>query len=677
MKDNKNTSCSNISRSSRPGRVWRMPAALAGFALPLAALPLAALAAPAGQASSPKADTPVSRMLVGKAQTGTVSVIFKTTAPLTSAQESQMTALGAVIVRRLPIIQSVTVRLPERNLARLAALPFAAHLSLDGKVEKSDEFTVGSSEANLAFAASSNSSQDGDDNNGNTAYQLTGKGVTIAVVDSGIAPVADLKGASPLPLLNMGGNRLLPGTDFVGKPAPPPPPAPGTPAPPPLNPADPCGHGTHVAGIIAGNGTKSSTSNSFRHFFGIAPQANLVSVRVLDQNGCSTVSTVLAGLQWVMLHKNDNQAAPIRVVNLSLGHPVGESYTTDPICQAVEALYKSGVVVVCAAGNEGRVNGTLNTPGLDNEGWGTNYGSIQSPGNDPYVITVGATKNMDGNRADDKIATYSSRGPSRLDLVMKPDIIAAGNKVISLDAGSSALNNYAGGSNDIPQSLYQYVDKTTAVSKDYFQLSGTSMASPVVAGAAALLLQANPNLSPDTIKARLMLSADKWFAPDGTADPLTYGAGYLNIPAALASTVVAQGPAASPALIANSDGSVSVDLSRAQWSTAGIDPSRAQWSTSLWGTGVVDLRALWGSRAQWSTTSIDLSRAQWSTNVTFIASRAQWSTTAGLAASRAQWSTSTIGASQALWGSSVWGDRAQWSTSTTAVDLNSAAITGE
>ena len=714
--NNKTTAHVNL----RPGRAWRTPATVAGFALPLAALPLFALAAPASQVSQPKTDTPVSQMLAGKAQTGSVSVIFKTTAPLTSVQEAQMTALGASIVRRLPIIQSVTVRLPERNLARLAALPFAAHLSLDGVVKKTDEFTVGSSEAALAtgtFGVGPRAQ----------TYQLNGAGVTVAVLDSGIAPVADLSSQSgdiydkaPSRLLasvnfstaltsivtassNGSGNNGPGGNGHGGGNGPDDDSfdsvlAGGSAS----NAYDPCGHGTHVAGIIAGNANRSpATYNapgiglvSAPHTFqGIAPQASLVSVRVLDQNGCSDVSTVLAGLQYVLNYntailnssgpgknKNKNNAnnpALIRVVNMSLGHPVGESYTTDPICQAVEALYKSGVVVVCAAGNEGRVNGSVNTAGLDNEGWGTAYGSIQSPGNDPYVITVGATKSMDGNRANDKIATYSSRGPSRLDLVMKPDIIAAGNKVISLDAGSSALNNYAGGSNDIPQSLYQYVDKTTAVSKDYFQLSGTSMASPVVAGAAALLLQANPNLSPDTIKARLMLSADKWFAPDGTADPLTYGAGYLNIPAALASTVVAQGPAASPALIANSDGSVSVDLSRAQWSTAGIDPSRAQWSTSLWGTGVVDLRALWGSRAQWSTTSIDLSRAQWSTNVTFIASRAQWSTTAGLAASRAQWSTSTIGASQALWGSSVWGDRAQWSTSTTAVDLNSAAITGE
>ena len=129
------------------GRPWRSPAIIAGFALPLAALPLLAAAAP------PKADMPLTQMLAGKPQTGAISIILKTTAPLTAAQEAQMSALGADIVRRLPIIQSVSVRLPERNLARLAALPFAAHLSLDGVVKKSDEFTVGSSEAGLATAA--------------------------------------------------------------------------------------------------------------------------------------------------------------------------------------------------------------------------------------------------------------------------------------------------------------------------------------------------------------------------------------------------------------------------------------------------------------------------------------------------------------------------------------------
>ena len=157
---------------------------------------------------------------------------------------------------------------------------------------------------------------------------------------------------------------------------------------------------------------------------------------MLDGNGQGSVSTVVAGIQWVVSNKAKYN---IRVLNLSLGHPVGESYTTDPSCQAVEAAWKAGIVVVCAAGNEGRASAT-NTAGAANEGWGTAYGSITSPGNDPYVITVGATKSMDGNRADDKIATYSSRGPSRLDLVLKPDLVAPGNHVISLDAGGSTLD---------------------------------------------------------------------------------------------------------------------------------------------------------------------------------------------------------------------------------------------
>jgi serine protease AprX len=160
-----------------------------------------------------------------------------------------------------------------------------------------------------------------------------------------------------------------------------------------------------------------------------------VNVRVLDANGGGTVSTVLSGIQWVIQNRSKDN---IKVLNLSLGHPVGESYTTDPICQAVEAAWRAGIVVVCAAGNSGRMDAVEDQP--DNEGWGTAYGSIQCPGNDPYVITVGATKSMDGKRADDKIATYSSRGPSRLDLICKPDLVAPGNKVVSLDVNNSTLD---------------------------------------------------------------------------------------------------------------------------------------------------------------------------------------------------------------------------------------------
>src|SRR5207237_2665248 len=123
----------------------------------------------------------------------------------------------------------------------------------------------------------------------------------------------------------------------------------------------------------------------------------------------------------------------IRVMNLSAGHVVGESYKTDPLCMAVEKAWKAGIVVVCAAGNSGRVNSSQSV-GLDNEGYGAAYGSIESPGNSACCITVGATKSVDGDRAHDKIPAYSSRGPSRLDFVLKPDLVAPGHRLHSLSS---------------------------------------------------------------------------------------------------------------------------------------------------------------------------------------------------------------------------------------------------
>ena len=215
---------------------------------------------------------------------------------------------------------------------------------------------------------------------------------------------------------------------------------------------DGCGHGTHVAGIIAGDGTASTGPAFFRTFYGIARSASLVNVRVLDGTGRGSVSNVIAGLGWAVAHKTDYG---IGVVNLSLGHPVGESYATDPLCQAVEAAWKAGIVVVCAAGNAGRA-GASDSSALpwDNEGWGTAYGSIQSPGNDPCVITVGAMKSVDGARADDAVATYSSRGPSRLDFVLKPDLVAPGNRIISVNAGGSFLDTQYGAVDGVGVSEY-------------------------------------------------------------------------------------------------------------------------------------------------------------------------------------------------------------------------------
>ncbi|WP_395138418.1 S8 family peptidase, partial [Armatimonas sp.] len=411
--------------------------------------------------------------------TGWTSVILKIDGALTPEREAQLTALGGDITRRLAFIGSVSLRVPSRNLAKLAALPFVARLSADVAVKKNDEFITQRTGATTAWSS----------------YGVQGTGVGVAVLDSGIDDLDDLR------------NQIKANVKFGT----------GT------NTDDDCGHGTHVAGIIAGNGARSTGSDCFRTFKGVAPQANLINVAVLNQYGQGTVTNVLSGLQWCITNKTRYN---IRVLNLSLGHPVGESYTTDPLCQAVEAAYRAGIVVVCAAGNNGRAN-VAQTAGMDNEGYGTNYGSINSPGNDPYVITVGAVKRMNADRAYDRIATYSGRGPSRLDFIMKPDIVAPGNRVISTMKDGTYLDNTARATNQVMQS--EYKTGATSISDRYFYLSGTSMAAPVVAGAAALLLQKYPTLTPDSVKARLMISADKWMTPSGGWDVTAYGAGYLNI----------------------------------------------------------------------------------------------------------------------------------------------------
>ncbi len=571
---------------------------LACSALALTALPATAQTAihrthPAkaltAYTASRKADAFLSSLMTSGPHSGWSSVIIQLTALPTPAQISRIQALQADINRRLPVIQALAVRVPTRNLGQLAALPFVHRLSADTMVKKCDQFTVGSSEADVAY----------------NQYNVTGQGVTVALIDSGVVSNADL---NPLVggLLNTSG--LIQSVTVVGG-----------------KPDDMCGHGTHVAGIICGNGAQSTGLNDTKTFYGIAPLAKIISVRALDQNGQGTVSGVVAGIQWVL----SNQAKyGIRVLNLSVGHPIGDTYQNDPLCQAVESAWKAGIVVVCAAGNEGRIS-TTQTTSAGNEGWGTNYGSIQSPGNDPYVITVGATKSVDGIRAHDQIATYSSRGPSRLDLVLKPDIIAPGNRIISLDNPNGSLEKSYGSTNDVPVSYYQATNSGKQ-SKAYFQLSGTSMAAPVVVGAVADMLQANPKLTPDTVKARLMLSADKWTATNGMGDPCTYGAGYLNIPAALSAKYVATQPALSPTLSVDSAGNVYLDAARVLWGAG-----------TIWGTGVTDYRALWGTNALWGVNA------------------------------------NILDASRALWGTSVWNDRALWGTDATAADLSVTAISGE
>ncbi len=584
-----------------------------GFALTFSLL---SWPGPAGAAPSPKrththtrpSRSHPARVPLARPSRAWSSVIVEWRGARTASGLRRMRALGMRADRPLPLIGADALRLPSPNLARLAVLPFVRHVSPDLTCRKSDEYTVGATGADVALAQSG----------------LTGAGVTVAVLDSGIqSERADIQG------------RTAAAVDFTDD------------APTPEDtPGDACGHGTHIAGIIAGDGTASTGPAFFRTFYGIARQAGLVDVRVLDGNGQGTVSGVIRGIEWTVAHKSDYG---IGVLNLSLGHSVGESYTTDPLCQAVEAAWKSGIVVVCAAGNEGRLcqrsgrRGSFQGRLAGNEGWGTAYGSIQSPANDPYVITVGATKSVDGNRADDSIATYSSRGPSRLDFVLKPDLVAPGNRIVSVNANGSYLDANFGPISGV--GLSEYSTLTDAPADTYLRLSGTSMAAPVVAGAAALLLQSDPTLTPDTVKARLMASADKagyGLSGAGDDDPCTYGAGYLDIPAALQSTLIATQPALSPLLVCDASGLVSMDAAPLLSDSGGF-----------WGTGLLDPAIIWGQSAP-----------------LYVESKSDRAIIWGESSRAIIWGES-IGAQ------SVWGDAIIWGEHSNSVDLSSTALIGD
>ena len=380
--------------------------------------------------------------------------------------ETRVTDLGGTITADLSIIQGFAALLPAGKVPELARTPGVKAVSFDAPMVETDcaDCTTTGQLSNTYIRAIRADQVWG---------QLQGQGIGVAVVDSGVNWQTDLYTVQ-------GQNRVVANVAFHN----------GYNA----TTFDAYSHGSHVAGIIGGNGRSSNGA-----IIGVAPQSRIINVKVSDDlnQGSGTALSVVQGLQWVLQNKATYN---IRVVNLSLNSAVPEAYNTSPINAAVEVLWFNGIVVVASAGNRGS-------------------GAIYPPANDPFIITVGATDDR-GTAAisDDVVAGYSAYGIAT-GVLTKPELVAPGRNIVSL-MGNSGQGLPAAHPGNV----------VSVGGARYFRMSGTSMAAPMVAGAVALLLQDEPRLTPDQVKYRLMATANKSW---GGYSASTAGAGYLDVAAAI------------------------------------------------------------------------------------------------------------------------------------------------
>lgn len=329
-----------------------------------------------------------------------------------SCMRSAAKASGCRINRELYSINSFSTKVCAKTLEKLVNDSMVKRVWYDGTIKAVLDKASPAVKAPAAWDAN-----------------ITGKGVGVAVIDTGVYPHPDLS------------HRITAFKDFVGS---------------KTSAYDDNGHGTHVAGNIA--------ANSFP-YRGIAPDADIIGVKVLNKLGSGMLSTVIAGIQWCIDNK---ESLGIRIINLSLGSPAADSYKNDPVCLAAEAAWNSGIVVCAAAGNEGPEPRTIASPGID-----------------PYIITVGAIDDKNSQSFNDyEVADFSSRGPT-VDGFTKPDVICPGANIISLRSPNSTIDRQ---------------NKGARVGEGHISLSGTSMATPICAGIAALMLEEDSSLTPDAVK---------------------------------------------------------------------------------------------------------------------------------------------------------------------------------
>jgi len=456
-----------------------------------------------------------------------------------TAGRDAIAVAGGRVTRELHIIHALGARLSRPAARSLRARPEVASVVRNSRMEPSAA-TTGLTGTTLLTAFNQSLGTDRIWSTG-----ATGKNVTVAVIDTGIAgDLPDFRTSQ-----SDAGSRVM--ASVVTNPE-------------AKNARDGYGHGTHVAGLIAGNGFSRASSDSlFGRYAGSAPNARLVSIKASDEHGNATVLDVIYGLQFAV---DQRGTYGIRVVNLSLESASQQSAKTDPLDAAVEQAWLHGLVVVAAAGNRGTAADAVS----------------YAPGNDPYAISVGAVDDLGTkNTKDDLLASWSSRGTTQ-DGVRKPDVLAPGAHLVSTLA---------------PGSDFSAQCPTCVVSGQYIRLGGTSMAAAVTSGVVADLLQVHPTWTPDQVKAVLI----------GTARTVTSG----------------KEVAADMAVKANAAGYANPNVGLTpntllDPATGDIDYTRASWSKASWSTAADALKASW-SKASWScacslttTGEIEPARASWS-----------------------------------------------------------------
>jgi subtilisin family serine protease len=407
-----------------------------------------------------------------RSQVAYVDVIVRERPGAGARPERLVTRAGGTVGRQIGIIRGFVARVPASALPALRASAFVHSVTRDRPVtllksEGVDGHDVKRDLGSMYYVAQEVT---GAAELWNDGY--TGRGVDVALIDSGVVPVEGLATSG----------KIVYGPDLSFESQ-----------SDDLRHLDTYGHGTHLAGIIAGRDSAISSriQKGEERFAGMAPGARIVSVKVADAFGATDVSQVIAAIDWVVQNRNRN-GLNIRVLNLSFGTDGEQDYMVDPLAYAAEVAWRKGIVVVVAAGNGGYGSDKMNNPAYD-----------------PYVIAVGGA---DGNGTydedDDTVPTWSSWG----DGSRNPDLVAPGKSIVSLRAPGSLIDveNPGARVGDTPR---------------FFRGSGTSQAAAVVSGAAALLIQQRPSITPDQLKALLMRTARE--LPE--ADARGQGAGMIDL----------------------------------------------------------------------------------------------------------------------------------------------------